>query len=626
MIDIQVTALSKEYIKGKKILDGLTFQVDSGERVALLGKNGAGKTTVLKILMGEVRPDSGSATLAPGKKAGLISQIPLFPEGDTVEDVLRSAFCHLVRMEEEMLRLTERLEDPAALRRYGELSQRFEALGGYETETRLQRVANGLSIPEAMRAQPFTTLSGGEKTRINLARLILEDTDILLLDEPTNHLDLSAIEWLQDYLSTYKGTVLAVSHDRYFLDEVVTRVIELKAGRAEFYSGNYTFYAAERKRRYEEQLKRYEKEQSKVTQLEAAAQRLHLWAFMGNDKLHKTAFNIEKRIERLQVTERPREDKKLNLRFTQEDFEGDEVLRLEGLSKAFAERTLFSEVTLKVRGGGERIALIGDNGTGKSTLLKILLKEEKPDSGTIWMGPSVHPAVLEQAVTFEDPNRTLVETLVYGEEANTVSEARNRLAAFGFRGEDVFKSVRDLSGGEQRRLALCRLMAEKVNFLLLDEPTNHLDIDSCEWIEDAVEAFQGTLLFVSHDRYLIRRFARRIWELKDGHITDYACGYDEYLRRTAQPAPPPAYAKKKDPPPIAPERENRQAAKRKLTVLEHEIQKAEEEAALLQRQMEACGSDYELWIRKDGELRTIRKDLTRLYEDWQVLAAKAEES
>ena len=448
MIDIQVTDLSIEFEVGKKILDGLTFQVDQGERVGLLGRNGAGKTTLFKLLTGELHPDDGEARTASGKGVGLISQIPTYPEGYTVEDVLNTAFDHLKVMEEEMTALAERMGEatPADLRRYDTLTAAFEAGGGYDTELRLSKVCNGLDIPLSMREQLFTELSGGEKTRVNLARLLLNDTEILLLDEPTNHLDLHATEWLEDYLSHYKGTVLAISHDRWFLDKVVRRCVEIKNGKAEFYSGNYSFYVEEKERRFQEQLKRYEKEQAKVHQLEEAAAKLRLWAFLGNDKLYKRAFSMEKRIEKMQTVDRPTKERKMTMGFGEKEFRGDEVLTVKDLSMAFGARTLFSNVNLEVA-GGERIALLGDNGAGKSTFVKILLGELEPTGGKLRFGPTVKVGYLPQLVTFDHPERNLVDTLLWDLNC-TPQEARDRLAAFNFQGEDVFKEVRDLSGGD----------------------------------------------------------------------------------------------------------------------------------------------------------------------------------
>ena len=547
MIEYRSSGLVKEFEVGKKILDGLTFQVDSGERVGLLGKNGAGKTTLLQILTGELDCDEGEVVIAPGKRVGLISQIPVYPAGYTVEDVLDTAFARLHDMEREMAELAARMErgsDPALLRRYDKLSAAFEAGGGYDTDTDSTRCATACRSPGRCASSSFRPLSGGEKTRVNLGRLILEDTDILLLDEPTNHLDLQATEWLEEYLDKFKGTVLAISHDRWFLDRVVDRVIEIQDGKAEFYSGNYSFYVVEKERRYQEKLKQYEKEQAKIEQLEKAAEQLRLWAFQGNDKLYKRAQSMEKRIERMRTTDKPTKERKLDIRFGEREFRGDEVLIIKGLPKSFGGRTLFSDVDLEVE-GGERIALLGDNGTGKSTLIKIIMGEEEPDEGKIRLGPTVKIGYLPQIIHFDHPERNLVDTMLYDLDC-TAQTARNRLASFKFRGEDVFKPVSALSGGEQSRLRLCMLMDEKINLLILDEPTNHLDIQSREWIEEAVEEYEGNLLFVSHDRYFIDRFATRIWMLEDGQITDFRGTYEEYRaareRKQAQAAPPAAAA------------------------------------------------------------------------------------
>nr|MCR5825592.1 ATP-binding cassette domain-containing protein [Oscillospiraceae bacterium] len=368
MIDLSVSGLVKSFDLEKNILDKLSFQIERGERVGLLGKNGAGKTTLFRILTGELRADEGDVVFAPNRRVGLISQIPVYPPQYTVEDVLQSAFARVRAMAEEMAALSAQMEagDETAetLHRYGELSAHFEGMGGYDTETAVNKVANGLSLDADMRARLFDTLSGGEKTRVNLGRLILEDTDILLLDEPTNHLDLHATEWLEDYLARFNGTVLAISHDRYFLDRTVNRCIEVLDGKAEFYAGNYSFYAVEKERRYLERLRRYEKEQAEIERLSETAQRMHEH---NTELLHKRAFSIEKRIERMRTTDRPTREKNLTAQFVSRAFLGDEVLELKGVEKAYGERTLFRDVNLSVT-GGERIALIGDNGMGKTTL------------------------------------------------------------------------------------------------------------------------------------------------------------------------------------------------------------------------------------------------------------------
>ena len=637
MIDISVSNLVKEFEVGHKILDGLTFQVDTGERVGLLGPNGCGKTTLLRILTGVMDYDEGDVVIAPGKRMGLISQIPVYPAGYTVEDVLATAFEPLREMEREMAALAEQMgegTDPTLLARYDKLTAAFEAAGGYETDTKTNKVCNGLTIPQSMREQLFDKLSGGEKTRVNLARLILEDTDILLLDEPTNHLDLRATEWLEEYLDKFKGTVLTVSHDRYFLDKVVNRIVEIQAGKAEFYSGNYSFYVVEKERRYEEKLRQYEKEQAKIEQLEKAAEQMRVWAYSGMDKTFKRVKSMEKRIERMRTTDRPTRERKMEVRFGEREFRGDEVLTIKGLTKSFGERTLFSNLSLEVA-GGERIALLGDNGSGKTTLLKILLGEEEPDAGKVRMGPTVKVGYLPQHVHFDHPERNLVDTLIYEQDC-TAQTARNRLAAFKFRGEDVFKPVSALSGGEQSRLRLCMLMDEKINLLILDEPTNHLDIQSREWIEEAVEEYEGNLLFVSHDRYFIDRFASRIWMLEDGHITDFRGNYQEYQAARARGAAGKSASDVQVSVEKAPEpKEKKEKPKRpggtknlekEVTAAERAVAKAEEQMYDLEQQIQEASADYlklqELYEQREA----LEEEILKLYGAWETLSAQLEEA
>ncbi len=631
MIDISVTNLTIEFEVGKKILDGLTFQVDQGERVGLLGRNGAGKTTLLKLLTGELRPDEGEARVAPGKGVGLISQIPTYPAGYTVADVLNTAFDHLHAMEKEMAQLAEKMGegDKAVLRRYDALTAAFEAGGGYHTEVTLNKVCNGLDISPAMRAQLFDALSGGEKTRINLARLLLQETEILLLDEPTNHLDLHATEWLEDYLSHYKGTVLAISHDRWFLDKVVQRCVEIKDGKAEFYAGNYSFYVEEKERRFQEQLRQYEKEQAKIEQLQEAADKMRLWAFMGNDKLYKRAINMERRMERIQTVDRPTKERKLTMGFGEREFRGDEVLEVKDLAMAFGERTLFAGVNLEVA-GGERIALLGDNGAGKSTFVKILLGEEEPTAGKLRFGPTVKIGYLPQLVTFDHPERNLVDTLIWDLNCTT-QEARDRLAAFNFRGEDVFKEVSTLSGGERSRLKLCELMSQKINLLILDEPTNHLDVDSRDWIEEAVRAYEGNLLFVSHDRWFIKEFAQRVWMLENQSITDFKDTYEEYLAYQERQkafakgtAPVPAKEETKKDKPKRPG--GTKELEKQVSAAERAVAKAEEKQYELTQRAEEVASNYLELQKVMEEQKELEEEIAHLYTVWETLAAELEEA
>ncbi len=634
MIDISVTNLVKSFEVGTNVLDGLSFQINQGERVGLLGRNGAGKTTLFKILTGEYDCDEGEISIAGGKRVGLISQIPSYPADYRVEDVLLDAFRNVRKLEEELKGLAEEMEaaprDQSLLRRYDRAMAALEAAGGYGVETEVNKVANGLSITAEQREQLFSQLSGGEKTRVNLGRLILENTDILLLDEPTNHLDLHAVEWLEEYLAGFKGTVLAISHDRYFLDQVVSRVIEIENGRAEFYSGNYTFYVIEKERRYQERLKQYEKEQAKLAQLTEAAEKLHLWAFMGNDKLHKRAFSMEKRMERLRQTEKPTRARQLEAQFHTKEFNGDEVFAVHNLSKSFGGRQLFSEVELSVV-GGERIALLGDNGTGKTTLIRILLKEETPDTGRVRFGPQVKRAYLPQIIRFDHPERSLVDTMIWELNCSTQS-ARNRLAAFQFTGEDVFKPVSTLSGGELSRLRLCMLMDDQINLLILDEPTNHLDVASREWIEGAVEAYDGTLLFVSHDRYFIERFATRIWEIREGRIVDFRGSFKQYRAMLAREE---QEGRRREKQPAGAEKKPRQEKPRRtggakqlekeLNQVERSIGKLEEQIAQLDEEIEANARDY-VKLGEWMERKTAAEaELSGLYERWEELSGRLED-
>ena len=619
MIDISVRGLTKAFEVNKNILDGLTFQVQHGERVGILGRNGTGKTTLFRLMIGELTEDKGDIDIARGKRMGLVSQIPRYPEGYTVEDVLATAEERLDAMQRRMRQLEDRMAtgaDSAVLAEYDELLARFEQLGGYDAAVRRNRVANGLDISPAMRAQLFDSLSGGEKTRVNLARLILEDTDILLLDEPTNHLDMHATEWLEDYLLHFKGTVLAISHDRWFLDTVAQRIIEIVDGKAVLYNGNYSFYVAEKQRRYEEARKLWEKNQKEIAHLQKAADDLHLWAFMGNDKLHKRAFSMEKRIARLQTAEKPVEEKKLSVRFRQKEFFGDEVLVLSEVGKSYGPKQLFSGLELLVE-AGERIALIGDNGTGKSTLLRCIVGEEEPDRGWIHLGPSVKSAYLPQLVRFEDPSRDMVDTMLYEAKCDTQT-ARNRLAAFGFRGEDVFKTVSVLSGGEQSRLRLCILMRDDINFLMLDEPTNHLDLISREWMEDALLDYSEALLFVSHDRWFIEKFATRIWYLHDGTVEDFKGGFTEWreyrqrqesLQQTAK-----AVQREKAPRKKAEPNRDRRRAK-----VEKDIEKAEAAQAALDAEMAENASDYQKLMELEEKKAALDEELEELYAQWEEL-------
>ena len=617
MVDIQVKNLTKFFVIGEYLLDGLSFEIQEGERVAILGRNGCGKTTLFNILTGQMDYDGGEVYVNLNKRLGLISQIPHFPEGYSVEDVLRSAYQDLLGAKKKMEQLEKQMATGATqeqLAEYDRLTNRFQSGGGYEMDVEVDKICNGLGISQDQRQQSFASLSGGEKTRVNLARLLLEKTDILLLDEPTNHLDLRSVEWLEQYILGFKGTVLAISHDRYFIDQIAQRVIEISQGHAEFYSGNYSFYMDEKQARFDLQMKQYQQEQAKLKQLGYTVERMKGWG-INNRTLYRRAMSIQHRMERIRKTEKPQKERTMKASFGEKDFSGDVVFKMKGVSKSFGDRTLFSDVNLNVE-AGERIALLGDNGTGKSTFIKCLLGEEDCQ-GKIQFGPTVKWGYLPQIIHFDHPERSLYDTMLY-EKNCTPQVARDRLGAFLFQGEDVFKQVKNLSGGEQSRLRLCMLMDEKINLLILDEPTNHLDIASREWVEAAIEEFEGVLLFVSHDRYFIEKFAERIWLLEDGTIRDFPCGYQKYRsilahEAAAKPETPQAPKVKKEKP-----KGGTKDTEKLVRRLEREIEKQEALIAQLDKKVEESASDYQQLTQVLEEKEAAEAALMELMEQWEA--------
>ncbi|MBQ4600368.1 MAG: ABC-F family ATP-binding cassette domain-containing protein [Oscillospiraceae bacterium] len=616
MIDIQVKDLKKFFVIGENLLDGISFEIQEGECVAILGRNGCGKTTLFNILTGQMDYDEGTVTVNPHKRLGLISQIPRFPAGYTVEDVLRSAFAELLAIRKRMEALEQTMSGGASqeqLREYDTLVNRFQAGGGYDMDVEVDKISNGLGITPAQRGQLFDSLSGGEKTRVNLARLLLEKTDILLLDEPTNHLDLRSVEWLEGYINAFKGTVLTISHDRYFLDRVADRIIEIVEGKAEFYSGNYSFYIDEKQARFDLQMKQYEQEQAKLKQLGYTVERMKGWG-INNRTLYRRAMSIQHRMERIKKTEKPKQQRTMKATFGEKDFSGDVVFKMKNVEKGFGDRMLFSNVDLTVE-GGERIALLGDNGTGKSTFIRCLLGDEDC-KGKIQFGPTVKWGYLPQIIHFAHPERTLYDTMLY-EKNCSPQTARDRLGAFLFQGEDVFKTVGTLSGGEQSRLRLCMLMDEKINLLILDEPTNHLDIASREWIEAAIEEFEGVLLFVSHDRYFIEKFAERIWLLEDGSIRDFKCGYSKYRsiiehEAAAKPTVVTAPKPKKEKPKGGTKEQDKLIRR-----LERDIEKQEQLIAELDAAIDAAAADYQELTRLLEEKEQAEETLLEMMENWE---------
>ena len=390
---------------------------------------------------------------------------------------------------------------------------------------KIDKVCGGMNIDEKTRNSSFAKLSGGEKTRVNLARILLRDSDILLLDEPTNHLDLESLEWLENFLHEFSGTVVSISHDRVFLDRVVTRIIEIEEGKANFYSGNYTFYAEEKRRRFESQSELYERQQKEIKRIEERAK----W-FVEQNRFTRKHHAILSRIDHMEKIDRPVAAKKIAAEFDSGGYASKEIVSLDSVCKSYENKAIVSDLNLTIR-RNEHIALVGQNGCGKSTLLKMIIGEEPSDSGELKISPSVKPAYMSQIITFENTEATVLETL-RRETGATDQKARNILAGFHFGAYDVEKKVSSLSGGEKSRLKLCLMMQENVNFLLLDEPTNHLDTDSREWIEGALSDFVGAMLFVSHDRYFLNKFADKVWSMDNGAIAEYGYGFEEYLEMT----------------------------------------------------------------------------------------------
>jgi len=617
-----------KYYGTQHVLRGVSLEIYPGTKVGLIGKNGAGKTTLFKILSGEETYDKGEMQIAKGLRIGVLDQIPEYPDDATVYQVIDSAFEDLRTLKKSIDAFQAQLaENPeaAVMGRYGALLSEFESRGGYEIETRIKKVCTGLDIGPEMQNKLFSRLSGGEKTRVNLARIILMDPHVLLLDEPTNHLDIRSVEWLEEYLQSFKGTVVVISHDRYFLDRVVKRIIEIEDGVAISYDGNYSKYALLKEQKRLEQLRHYEQEQKKIRQLEAAVKRMHEWANRADSaKMHRRAFSMEKRIERMKrdSTPRPKAEQRITKSFKTEDFSGEDVVLLRGVKLSFGNTPILNGIDLLVK-RNDRLALIGNNGSGKTTLLRLINGELKPDEGIVRIGASVKVGYLPQHVVFDNPELTVLDTVRH-ELITDEGTARNILAGFMFRGEDVFKTVDNLSGGERSRLKLCLLMQQQVNLLILDEPTNHLDIQSREWIEEALDDFEGTILFVSHDRYFIRKFASSICELEDGKLLFFDGDYEsfrEYKRALGEEKKRVAAESRKEEKPRQEriKRPSPKALEKKLAAIEAEISETETCLLEIEQEMQQYAADYVKLEELLGEKDDLSGKLESLYEQWMEL-------
>ena len=528
MSEILISNIYKSF-GANDILKGLTLEINKGYVYGIVGKNGCGKTTLFKIITGVLREDSGNIFTRAGIKVGYLEQMPERYNHMKTDDILNQAFDEIHVIEGEMrnieAKLYEDAENEDLLRRYAYLQEKYDIAGGNNVSEKLKKVISGLKIDENMRNSVFKTLSGGEKTRVLLAKLLLSDTDVLLLDEPTNHLDINSAEWLEKFINSYNGTVLAISHDRYFLDSISDYTAEISGGKCTLYKGNYSAYILEKEKAFQRQKQLYDRQQKEIKRIEDRARQLHDWA--NNEKTHRRAFAMEKRIEHMEKIEKPESERNIRIKANASKFKGKELLIVNDLGFSYGEgKEIFENAQLEVY-KNENIAVLGPNGCGKTTFLKLILGNLQPDKGSIKLGNSVKYAYLPQNVEFENNNISILET-AQRELDITMGEARNILAAYNFTGEDVFKEINGLSGGEKSRLKLCLLLQKNINLLILDEPTNHLDISSREVLEDMLSEYEGSLLFVSHDRYFIRKFANIIADISDKKLNRFDGGYDGF--------------------------------------------------------------------------------------------------
>ncbi|MBR3195074.1 MAG: ABC-F family ATP-binding cassette domain-containing protein [Clostridia bacterium] len=621
----------------EEILKGADLTIDTGARIGLVGQNGCGKSTLLRVLTGEYEPDSGTVSVPRGIRIGYLEQIVSpFGEG-SVWNQLLEVFAPVFRMEEELRALEHRMgietgaEYDRIVNRYDRLMREFEDAGGYAYKSRIQGTLIGLGFTPDQYDQEASTLSGGQQARLALARLLLSNPDLLLLDEPTNHLDLSAVQWLEDFLRSFRGAILIVSHDRYFLNTLATEIVELHQGVTERYAGNYTHYLEERKTRREIREKAWQLQQQEIQRQEDIIEKLRSY---NREKSIKRARSREKILEKIQVLDRPDQEESLTFRFQEDISSGEDVLFAEHLSKAFGPLTLFEEYHLHVR-RGERIAIIGPNGCGKSTLLKILCGRLAPDEGYVRRGTNVEIGYFDQQQSELLSSNTVIEELHDSYPFMTLGQLRGALAVFYFRGDDVFKPLAALSGGEKARLSLLKLMLHHDNTLLLDEPTNHLDADVREALETAMEGFRGTVIAVSHDRYFINRFANRILCFeKNGTILDVPGNYDDFLAHLERLKNPEIQietstlsktAQRKQ------QREERESAKAKKQLRET-ADLAETRVMELEEALEQCSASMSVpdlspedLLKASQQYADLEKELAEAMDLWEKAAGDLED-
>ncbi len=624
------------------VLKSFSLNLNKGERVGLIGANGSGKTTLFKIISG-LESCEGNISIRSDKKIGYLSQLPDFADDKTIYDELLSVFSDVIEMIDELNKMEKKiaklgkksdesqsvnLKLEKIMQEYSDLQQEFNSGVGYEYESRIKQVAVGLGFSEEeIFSKKLIQLSGGEKTRLGLIKLLLLKPDILLLDEPTNHLDLKSVEWLENYLKDYDGTLIVISHDRYFLDNVIERIVEIKNGKNEDYAGNYSYYQKERKRRYKQKLKEYKNQQKKIKQLEDSIERLYVWGrSRDSEKMFKRAKAMQKRLDKIDRIEKPKlKAPKMKLSLDNGIRGGDEVLKVSDISKSFSNLELLNDVNLSLF-RSDKAAVIGDNGSGKSTLLKIIKGELEADSGEVKIGTNVYPAFYRQEFSGFNGKDDLI-TALQRETYVTKSEARNLLAAFLFTGDDVFKKVSQLSGGEKSRLRLLQLMTGNYNFLILDEPTNHLDLASREVLEEALEDYDGTVLAVSHDRYFLDKVVDYIYELENKSLKKYYGSYNYYQKKKKEVnMTENNFNDEVNKGKLDYEKQKRKRAKenrkqQRSAEIEKEISAAEQELEILENKMTEPENIDNFELLQDLKEKYDRKSslLEELYKEWEEL-------
>ena len=637
MIVLSVQEVRKAF-GANEVLRGVSLSLQQGQRMGLVGVNGSGKTTLLRILAGEDHPDAGQIHISRGLRVGYLAQQGTVKAHNTVWQELEQVFAPLMEMEKRMRALEGDMadvhDDAAAFAKisaeYARLNDAFEQGEGYAWRSAIQGVLSGLGFSPSQWEQPAAQLSGGERTRLCLARLLLQKPDLLLLDEPTNHLDLEASQWLESTLQSYKGTVLVISHDRYFLDAVCTCLAELLMGKAEQYTGNYTRAMRQREEQFEARMKAYNLQQKEIERQQAIIARYRMF---NREKSVRAARSREKALARMEKLDQPQDERAIRFSFRARRRTGEDVLRLRGLGKSFGPRTLFQDVDLHVR-AGDRVAIIGPNGVGKSTLFKLITGQEGADSGTVRFGSNVDIGYYDQHQAGLHPNKTVLDEVWDHFPRMEQTDIRSALGLFLFTGEYVFQPIHTLSGGEKGRVALTELMLRGDNLLLMDEPTNHLDMDSCEVLEAALAGFTGTILAISHDRYFINRIADRVLEMRADGITEYLGNYDDYYERKHRPTGSEETGPQRTRTEIGKERrrerlgrEQAKALRARVAELERGIEAREAEVAGVEARMAdpAVCADAASIAELSHTYQAAKDALAALYEDWAAAAEALEE-